>query len=120
MIDKNKEYKTRDGREVRIYATDCGEGFPIHGAIRYEKGWSSETWTAEGRYGVSQTMQDLDLIEVKKTETIYIHVVKYLGIGSSYVPYARANAHTIEELIDLFGFSKESELIEVIEKTYEV
>jgi hypothetical protein len=25
MIDINKKYRTRDGREVRIYATDGGE-----------------------------------------------------------------------------------------------
>jgi hypothetical protein len=34
MIDINKKYRTRDGREVRIYATD-GDGDPLtHGAIK--------------------------------------------------------------------------------------
>lgn len=33
MIDKNKKYRTRDGKEVRIYCTDGRGLYPIHGAI---------------------------------------------------------------------------------------
>ena len=32
MIDKNKQYRTRDGREVRIYATDGYGHYPVHDA----------------------------------------------------------------------------------------
>lgn len=48
MIDKNKQYKTRDGREVRIYATDGNGHKPIHGAIREGQSWVAYTWLYDG------------------------------------------------------------------------
>ena len=48
MIDKNKQYRTRDGREVRIYATDGGGHKPIHGAIREDENWVAYTWLYDG------------------------------------------------------------------------
>ena len=36
MIDINKKYRTRNGREVRIYATDGWSASPVHGAIKVE------------------------------------------------------------------------------------
>jgi hypothetical protein len=48
MIDKNKQYRTRDGREVRIYATDGGGHRPIHGAIREDENWIAYTWLYDG------------------------------------------------------------------------
>jgi hypothetical protein len=35
MISMDKQYRTRDGREVRIYAVDGGGKYPIHGADFY-------------------------------------------------------------------------------------
>ena len=69
MIDKNKVYKTRDGREVRIYATD-GYGGAVHGSVfyddmRYGLGWRAREWTLEGGYNSNNLAHDLDLIEVK-------------------------------------------------------
>ena len=45
-------YRTRDGREARIYATDGGGDYPIHGATRWpgERVWEDATWTARGLY----------------------------------------------------------------------
>ena len=65
MIDKDKQYTTRDGREVRIYATDSGGIFPVHGAFHSPCGkWVSCGWRDEGVYYVTRT-SNLDLIEVK-------------------------------------------------------
>ena len=33
MIDMKKKYRTKDGREVRIYATDGVGHYPVHGAV---------------------------------------------------------------------------------------
>ena len=64
MIDKNKTYKTRDGKKVRIYATDGEKEYPVHGAIKLHNEWMAITWTAEGKYcGLGG--DDKDLIEVK-------------------------------------------------------
>ena len=69
MIDKNKQYRTRDGREVRIYATDGMEGGnpAVHGAFKSSWGWLARTWRLNGEIlGVEANFgSDLDLIEVK-------------------------------------------------------
>ena len=66
MIDKNKQYRTRDGREVRIYAVDGCNGHRVHGAIYEGKasGWVHRAWFPDGRMHGAHT-GDADLIEVK-------------------------------------------------------
>jgi len=64
MIDINKKYRTRDGNEVRIYATDGGGLFPVHGAIRLNGGWESTSWTKSGVLYVNDE-SCVDLIEVR-------------------------------------------------------
>jgi len=65
MIDRNKQYKTRDGQEVRIYATDGGGSYPVHGAIKRSDGWISASWGSSGY--VVRPCRDMpdDLIEIK-------------------------------------------------------
>lgn len=66
MIDKTKTYRTRDGREVRIYATDGNGERPIHGAVLSEMGWTCFTWMGDGKYtGDGFGTHSRDLIEVK-------------------------------------------------------
>ena len=66
MIDKNKTYKTRDGREVRIYATDGRAFYPIHGAILQEHGWQQSCWAVDGLHSISSSGNHSgDLIEVR-------------------------------------------------------
>ena len=125
MIDKNKEYKTRDGREVRIYATDAGGDFPVQGAAKNSDRWVACQWTNDGNFHFNDKKDsDEDLIEVKKTETIYIHVVKILGRRLNlFEVYQYSRVLTIEELIGRFKISAKKnkcEVVEVIEKTYEV
>ena len=64
MIDKNKVYKTRDGREVRIYATDGGGKNPVHGSIKQEDGWILQVWPKSGRYDDDEDYR-IDLIEIR-------------------------------------------------------
>jgi len=77
MIDKSKTYTTRDGREVRIYATDGQDEWPIHGATLKSFGWSSECWTRDGSSLTNQPHAD-DLIEVRPRHkrTVWLHVFK--------------------------------------------
>jgi len=66
MIDKNKTYKTRDGREVRIYATDGPDGAPIHGAIKMDNNkWGLNAWLENGDFVGPRCLHGVDLIEVK-------------------------------------------------------
>ena len=65
MIDKNKQYRTRDGREVRIYATDGGGEFCVHGAILFPNGrWEARQWPINGKIG-DAILGDAELIEVR-------------------------------------------------------
>ena len=64
MIDINKKYRTRDGREVHIYATDGGGRNPIHGSVKDEDGWILLFWPKSGRYFEDEDYR-IDLIEVK-------------------------------------------------------
>ena len=63
MIDKSKTYRTRDGREVRIYATDGHDEWPVHGAVKNEIGWTPMAWMLDGRWVTA--LSKGDLIEVK-------------------------------------------------------
>jgi len=75
-IDINKQYRTRDGHEVRIYATDGMGLYHVHGAISVSqehrdswsghmfKGWSLECWLSNGQH--YQANKDFDLVEVKQ------------------------------------------------------
>ena len=70
MIDINKKYRTRDGREVRIYATDGGPYQPIMGAISYtskegKNWWESARWADDGSYNPYGRETNSDLIEVR-------------------------------------------------------
>ena len=76
MIDINKQYRTRDGREVRIYATDRGGCWPVHGAIKTKDSgvWVNYCWSANG----SALYSELDLIEVRPrhTQTLWTNVYR--------------------------------------------
>ena len=64
MIDIKKQYRTREGQEVRIYAVDGDEDMPIHGAILTKHGWKVNSWARDGKW--CPNMSDkIDLIEVK-------------------------------------------------------
>lgn len=65
-ITKPKQYRTRTGRAVRLYANDGAEPFTIHGAFKSDFGWLSEMWMPDGRYIDNGKETALDLVEVDK------------------------------------------------------
>lgn len=78
MIDINKKYCTRDGREVRIYATDCGrESNMVHGAVQSKDGWWGQcSWYQNGKFFDGPHDHELDLIEVhvRHKRTVWLNV----------------------------------------------
>lgn len=60
----DKQYRTRDGREVRIYAVDGGGYKEVHGAYRDAIGWVLAYWYDDGK-SVRTVDGPYDLIEVK-------------------------------------------------------
>jgi hypothetical protein len=77
MISMDKQYKTRDGREVRIYAVDGGGEYPVQGAIHrpHDGRWITYLWTPDGR-SVHDT-DCCDLIEVRPTVTRIVWLVHF-------------------------------------------
>ena len=76
MIDINKKYQTRDGREVRIYATDGADKYPVHGSIKYETGWELFTWQLDGMR-IPGREGGGDLIEVRPRHKRTVWVTVY-------------------------------------------
>jgi hypothetical protein len=65
MIDVKKQYRTRDGREVRIYATDGSDPHSVHGAFLSDGDWHLTGWKSDGAIYYGGRESQLDLIEVK-------------------------------------------------------
>ena len=89
MIELGKQYQTRDGRDVRIYAVDGGGRFPVHGAVKLNDGtWRQEEWTPTGSYNGEKDghslPNDLDLIEVKPRiqREVWVNVYNEIRGGS--------------------------------------
>ena len=78
MIDINKKYKTRDGRDARIYAIDGNPEYPVHGAILSDSGWNGATWCTEGRW-LSSFNSPNDLVVVKPTVKVDMWLNVYRG-----------------------------------------
>ena len=67
MISKDKQYKTRNGRQVRIYATDGFGECPIHGAAwdAEMNEWETLSWTENGLLFDDGEESDVDLVPVE-------------------------------------------------------
>ena len=91
MIDINKKYRTRDGREVRIYATDGGGRNPVHGSIKEEDGWIFHVWPKNGRYFENDDEDyRIDLIEVRPRHkrTVWLSMFHHNVMASFIGPKA--------------------------------
>lgn len=62
QIEVGKFYKTRGGYKFRVYATDGGGDYPIHGAYLIMDRWSFVMLTKEGAYNTTWETTDFDLI----------------------------------------------------------
>ena len=74
MISMDKKYRTRDGREVRIYAVDGGGVHCVHGAVKNPEGWAMCSWMQGG--SEMPLEGSCDLIEVKPRikRTMWVNV----------------------------------------------
>jgi hypothetical protein len=91
MISKDKQYRTRGGREVRIYATDGGlENCMVHGAMKNKMGyWEMTSWyTKHGGFYDNPDQHPHDLIEVrprhKRTAWLAVYPNGYIEANGPY------------------------------------
>ena len=104
MIGLGKKYRTRDGREVRIYAVDGGGQHPVHGAIKSEGIWHVYAWRFNGEYTTSDCA---DLIEVQPEvwHPIFINLCGEAIMSSTTYPtkeaaMAHEPVHPIDAWLD--------------------
>ena len=74
MIDINKKYRTRDGREVRIYALDGGGNYPVHGAFKSHTGWVVRHWPQDGIQSVFGGSDDLVEVKPRIQRTMWVNL----------------------------------------------
>ena len=92
MIDINKKYRTRDGREVRIYATDGTDDQSIHGAVKDGNGWTIAAWYSDGVHARSNRNGPRDLIEVRPRHKRTVWVNVYEGDWDAYTASSKKDA----------------------------
>lgn len=94
MIDPAKTYRTRDGREVRIYAVDGPKGSPtqVHGAVKEDAEWRLIAWFNDGAYSVSENPNDL--IEVRPKQVRWVNIYPDGWLSESYDSQEKARRHS--------------------------
>ncbi len=72
-LDLTKPVQTRDGRPVRILATDLKGEYPIAGAVLFDNHEQVHTWTAEGVFVAGVTDDNFDLVNVKRVAYVNMY-----------------------------------------------
>lgn len=81
-FSKPEELQTRDGRSVRIYCTDGGGEYPVHGAVDNGHGaWFLRYWKLSG---VSVTCATCDLVRKPRRVTGWLNVYGNGRIGPHF------------------------------------
>lgn len=65
-FDPTKPTRLRNGWEWRLYATDGGGDYPIHGAFHNPRlvGWTDSKWARDGRWVYATGASKFDIINV--------------------------------------------------------
>ncbi len=113
MIDKDKQYRTRDGREVRIYAVDGREGEEVHGAFLSKGGWVSNSWAANGLWCAGGE-DACDLIEVKPRiqREVWLNVYPDVAECLYYTTKQRADESAVPQRIACVKLTIDCEEVE--------
>lgn len=99
MIDPKKQYRTRDGREVRIYAVDGGGDQPVHAAIKNPDGWKGVQLQADGTWCEVETSADLIEVRPRIQREVWVNVYPN-GINDElYFTKASADQHALPRRI---------------------
>jgi hypothetical protein len=73
-IEMGRVYRTRDGREVRIYAVDGSGAVPVHGAIKNTYGWEPYQWIKDGRSYLKDGPEDLIEVKPRIQREVWVNV----------------------------------------------
>ena len=73
-IEMGRTYRTRDGRDVRIYAVDGEPDWPIHGAIKEGDKWFLNKWDVSGKWMETRTVSDLIEVRPRIKREMWVNV----------------------------------------------
>lgn len=74
-ISMDREYRTREGLDVEIYAIGRGGSHPVHGALKDpDDGWYPVSWTKDGTFSPGAVPHLYDIFEVKPKLTGWVNV----------------------------------------------
>jgi hypothetical protein len=97
VIEMGKEYRTREGREVVILATNGRGLYSVVGQTNDGVDWVHENWTADGTVFIDRRCSPGDLIEVKPVQVFERWVnIHHDGSSSSYRKREDADAFATE------------------------
>jgi len=96
-ISLDKEYRTRRGHKVRLYAIDGLGTNPVHGARLINGIWEQTSWRRNGAY-YADSQYRLDLVEVKSRikRTVWLNVYEsFTHVHGSLASAKRCGGETI-------------------------
>lgn len=96
MIDPAKTYRTRDNREVRIYAVDASDDGFVHGAVKNGTKWNLHEWFSNGHY-FRGSNDNRDLIEVKPKHVRWVNVYEPTRVTPLYESKQEADTFAAPE-----------------------
>lgn len=100
MISLDKTYQTANGRDVRIYATDAGGQFPVHGASLEDDQWFPRVWAKDGTHVWTR---DHDLIEVKPRLRRTVWAVHYKETGAHCLGRLFSSEESAKKWTEILG-----------------
>lgn len=112
LIDMSKQYRTRDGRSVRILCTDgpstwMGKPQPVLGIIIGDTHVTS--WCSDGQYHPVRFNDERDLVEVPKE---YIRFVNLYEHGPGRILYSSKDIAETQRRLQ--GINKYLETVRVV------
>lgn len=92
-VELGKQYRTRDGREVRIYAVDGLGAREVHGAIYTPNdGWELRAWFSDGMMYTYPNGDDLVEVRPRIKREFWVNVYPHrIGSPNSSEGYAKAH-----------------------------
>jgi len=108
-IELGKEYTTRHGREVEVYAVNVGaSGKRVFGAVMTDDCWLQCEWEMDGsRY--AKEANELDLIEKSQTVTVDIWLNVYpddIDLNGMFYQKGTADTHANSDRIACINFKR--------------
>jgi hypothetical protein len=118
-----KKYKTRRDYELKIYSTDNGSDYPVHGAYKAlgDDYWAVACWDKFGSFRTGHE-GPFDLIEVKEPERVEFWLSSYSNFNLRYKTKESALNNVLTGCQATFGIEilihddgrKEVRIIEVV------